>query len=213
MWLVTLSSESDFEFLARELSTDRGFAYELVTTGSGARLARSTEGSGAPHLGLASDDPAALRSLLVWAHRELHPEAFVSSGTVFACGRSWDPQRPLVPRVCYRSAGRLDFGGGSPVLYEEIPFDDVVQRRLCEKLFSSEPAENTGLFCSTKPVTSNETRDLLGSKLDCQAVDAHTAEILIAGRHLAVPVGCLKALAGPGAQEVLLRSWTALLAR
>ena len=31
-----------------------------------------------------------------------------------------------MPQICYRSAGRLDFGGGSPVLFEEIAFDRAV---------------------------------------------------------------------------------------
>jgi|GEM_PF-1838605 len=205
MWLVTVSNESDFEWLATALSTENRPAFELITTGSGGRVARSLDAKPRFHMALVSDDPLATRNVLVWTHREWHTRVFVSSGSVLSTGEGWDPLNPLIPRTGYRSAGRFDLDGGSPVLYEDIPFDGALQKQLADLFLQNASLERTGLFCATKPVTSSEARAWLGSRLTCQGVDAHTGEILLAGRHLGVSVACLKALAGPTAREVLLR--------
>lgn len=203
MWLVTFSNASEFEWAIAAFSIAGDSTFEKVVTSAGGHLARAASPSAPFHLALVSDDPTSTRNLLTWAQRELHPSVFVSSGSVLACGDSWDPEQAFVPQTCYRSAGRLDFGGGSPVLFEEIAFDTAIQKQIADGLPTVAGPRQVGLFSASRPISSQEERAWLGARLNCQAVDSHTAEILLAGRHLGIPTGCVKALAGPSSTEVL----------
>ncbi|MBS1983918.1 MAG: hypothetical protein JST16_07075 [Bdellovibrionales bacterium] len=192
MWVVVLRERGEFEGLREHFESLRAERYKRLTTGTGAEVLESPLDSGWPHLALASEDTRRVRAMAQWINRNLTFRGLVSSGLVTPCGPGDHENSPyFIPYQCLRSAGRMDVGG-SPILYEEIPFSDEVQRELAQTLLLRPLEQRSQLFAIDRVITDAETKLWVRKTLDCEAFDDFTAELLLMGKRFGTRVGCLK---------------------
>ena len=170
--------------------------YEVETTHTGATVCVSPKGDDAKKrsLFLLGPDKDACRQNIFWVYKNLHPQALISVGFSDACGTSEaqsDDKTPalcFVPATCLRSAGNTQFGG-NPVLFEEIPFESSLQKKIATTL---EILPQGHLFGSDRPLKKKDDLAWLWSNLDCMSWDQYTSELLLAGKRLHCPIGCVK---------------------
>lgn len=211
MWVVLLASRGEFEGVRESLERESAERYTRTSTSTSVELLLAPETTSWPHLALLGEDVSRLKHLAQWVHRNLPVTGLVSSGLVPA----FTPDTPqstgpyFLPSLCLRSAGRIDIGGTSPVLYEEIPFDADIQRSLTQSVLHR-PLEQPGrLFGADRKITDPEERKWLFHNLGVAAGDDFTAELLLLGKRFGTRVGCFKVLeTAKDAIHLLQQAWT-----
>ena len=212
MWVAAFRERGEYEGIRESFEgpAPDGPRYRRVTTGTGAEILEAPPETGWPHLTLLNDDPVRTRAALQWINRNLPIQAIVSSGIVTPCHPESTPQDYLIPSLCLRSAGRLDIGS-SPVLYEELPFDPGIQKRLALTVLGNVPESAQRLFGTPRLVTNPEVRRWLYDNLACTALDDVTAEIMIVSKRFGLRVGCLKVLeTARDPTKLLQEAWKSL---
>jgi len=208
MWLLAFRNESELQAV-KESFEQEGAQYQAITTGTGGLIAQSQKESPFPHLVLNSEHAVRSMQSLQWAQRNLYPTALISTGIVPSCFKD-QPHQYFLPRACCRSAGPLRVGIGH-ILFEELPFQPDLQRKMAEHLAQSVA---TDLLFSAEQL-KNTAKDLhwVGEHLKCAGADDFSGELLLSGKRLGIKVGCLKTFGdGPAALKNLSEAWLAQIA-
>lgn len=202
---VLLNQSSEFQALLEHFKSK--FA-ELSLQESGSGLIALRPCSNSEVVFVSWDQPTTpkMHTAMLWAHREFHPKRFISTGLADFCFDT--DELYLIPKVCLRSAGRVDIEG-APVLYEEILFHSETQDQLTQLVKTETPRKESVLFSSDFR-SSFEPEDLswIRQTLGCDALDGTSGEILLMGKRLSIGVGCLKIQKKtPSALAKLVETW------
>lgn len=195
MYCVLLNNLSEFQETTQIVSPPARSPWVLKESGSGLVCLHDQKGK-SPVFFVSWDQntKAKLNSALLWAYRELHPKAFICSGKATLIP-STEQRTSYVPKICLRSAGRVDIQG-SPVLYEELFFNELIQQNLIHSLKKTSPKDilMEGRLFSSDFKVNYEPEDLewLNKNLGVDSVDIFSGDVLLMGKRLNLPVGHLK---------------------